>query len=440
MKHKKLARLLSFGLLILGFSFTSSAQSIKVPVEFSVRYEYLGEKWILSQEFNPSGQERYHVTAQVDVDRLLDPNYIFPTVQLSYEQPKSKIGGPANISSYLKKKKNPKVVVRVPEKIADANFVETIELALSELGWNVVDHNMAAGVKSVAEIRKHTGADIILDISWLKFSDPDMYSMLDKSAVKIPPFKGRAGVKDSYYKSKNKKKYKKWLETKDSKYDVLFWGYRHWDVNFSNYSSEIINQLGNYERFNISKNVISATFKLIDCSTGSILGFIQTGEAAECKIPGGTYLDSYGWGESYEKRLKFQNTSDFYNEQRYVITDPLLLTFLSYMDITLSNGEIPFAAQLNEMEDVKLSDQAINESYSSTSTTNGSSSGRSRDYYNSYFNSRYYSGSSSSRTDTHGSATTTFKDADYIHYSDFFGYYKPLTEKFVQEITRLLGE
>lgn len=415
---------------------------------------------VLSPEFNPQKQTDGRITVSVDPNRIASADFVFPSMQVSFSQPQTKTVGPAKITTFLKKNHTPKVIVRLPERLTDVKSVESIELELSGLGWEVIDHNMASGCKSVEDIKNRTGANLILDISWLKFSDPDMFTPLDIASVSIAPFETKnVVVSDAYYAFKNEKNFKKWKKSNDLK---EFASNRQIKNNYIKsslkadmpYRDYIIRNMAGYERFNTNKNVISAVFKLIDSSNGSILGYFHIGEVPNYKIISGKkicecyFKSEYNFYDGYydkDNYVRFVDTSDFYNEYRYVMKDNLLLLFLSYLDVFLPNGEIPFAAQLNEMEDVKLSDETVNESHSSTSTTSGSYSGHSRDYYNAYFNSRYYSGAgsgyssgnSSSQTNTSGSSTTSFKEAEYIRYSDFFGYYKPLTEKFVQEIRKI---
>lgn len=403
---------------------------------------------VLSPEFNPSNQTEGKILTSIDPNRINNCRYSFPTTSVAYFQPQTKSSGLTKISSFLKKNRTPKVIVRLPERLTDAKFVESIELELSGLGWEVIDHNMASGIKSAADIKKRTGADLILDISWLKFSDPDMFSSIDIASTTIAPFDAEVTIRDSYYKFKKEKDFEKWKKSKDPKLWRLTSNDEHFSrANLTLYKDFIIRNIADYERFTTNKNVVSAVFKLIDSANGSILGYFHVGEIANYKIVGGnTVYDNHYYNNMKNHYGYFSKISEFYNEHNPLIKDGLLLSFLSYLDVFLPNGEIPFAAQLNEMEDVKLSDETVKESHSSTSTTSGSYSGRSRDYYNSYFNSRYYSGSgrgyssgnSSSKTNTSGSSTTQFKEAEYIRYSDFFGYYKPLTEKFVQEISKLM--
>lgn len=428
-----------FSLLLLSFCTPVVAQSVTYPFTVNYKecpsYSYSKGFRILKPEYNPEILTEGSRTIDINCDEISGAWFNFPGSKITYQQPNTKISGQAKISAFLKKNSTPKVIIRLPDKLMDAKFVESIELALSDLGWVILDHNLATGLTSSADIKKKTGADLILNISWLKFSDPDMFSPLEKESISIEPFSAHL-VTDHiiYYEFEKEKDFKKWLKTKDRNLIYRVSGeIKNLDV--SPYRDYLINNIATYERFLTNKNVISAVFKLIDASNNSILGYYHVGENQPYKI--------FGGDEASFSRLR--ESSKFFKEYKTQIKDHLVLAFLSYLDVFLPSGEIPFAAQLNEMEDVKLSDETIKESYSSSSRTSGSYSAQSRDYYNSYFNSRYYSGRgrgyssgrSSSSTKSSGSATTTFKDAEYIRYSDFFGYYKPLTEKFVEEIRKI---
>lgn len=426
-----------FSLLLISFSTSAVAQSVTYP--FNVKYNagpyttFSKGFQILREEYNPEILTEGSRTIDVNCDDISYASFNFPGTQVTYQQPRTKISGQAKISAFLKKHSTPKVIIRLPDKLMDAKFVESIELALSDLGWVILDHNLATGLNSSADIKKKTGADLILNISWLKFSDPDMFSPLEKESISIEPFSATLNTDNIYYEFEKEKNFKKWQKTKDKGLIYRLRG-AFQDLDISPYRNYLIDNIAAYERFLTNKNVISAVFKLIDASNNSILGYYHVGENQPTEVSGGEKTSSY----AVSKSSTFKN-------RKTQIKDNLLLTFLSYLDVFLPSGEIPFAAQLNEMEDVKLSDETIKESYSSSSRTSGSYSAQSRDYYNSYFNSRYYSGRghgyssgrSSSSTKSSGSATTTFKDAEYIRYSDFFGYYKPLTEKFVEEIRKI---
>lgn len=436
-------------------SIITSAQDIQIPVEAKMLSREHGHYYVLREEYNPNLDTEGEASFMVSSKSLSSPNFDFPSVSMVYTSPEIIRKGENRISAFLKSKRAPRVIIRVPEKIQDAKFIEDVELQLGDLGWTILEHNLIFGLKSVKDIKSKTGADLILDISWLKFSDPSMFTDLDLSNTSIGDFYGDSRISDIYYMFKSEKDFEKWEKDRNPKHfcyknDPLVGG----DVkaNFSSYRESFLNQMLNYDRFNTNKNVISAIFKFIAADDGSVLGYYHIGECNSIKLQGGADISCYNKG-CVRKRGKhnkadfyLEDLSDFYIEMKNEIKDKVILHFLSYMDVLLPNGEIPYAAQLNEMEDVKLSDELINESYQSSSTTNSSYSGRSRDYYNAYFNSRYYSGSgrgnysgsSSSTTKSSGSATTIFKDAEYIKYSDFFGYYTPLTEKFVKEIQTLL--
>lgn len=407
------------------------------------------EFYLLRPEYNPEFSTEGEVSLTINDDKDFSADFYFPSVAVEYAEPKVISSGNTQIASFLKRKRMPRVVIRVPEKLQEAKFVEDIEMLLSGLGWTIVDHSLAKGAKSFKEIQTRTAADVILDISWLKFSDPSMYSQIDISRSSMNNLNSKEFyLRDSYLKFKDEKTFRKWEKNHDSKYIKGIYGYNVTVTDMTHLKGLIFNQMTQYDRFNINKNVVSAIFKFVNAADGSLLGYYHIGEKSDIKLSGGDEISAHGGFITMLPKYKyhpFDEYSIFYKEHKMEISR-IILNVLSYMDIFLPNGEIPFAAQLNEMEDVKLSDDTILESYKSSSTTNTSYSGGSRDYYNAYFNSRYYSGrgrgnyagNSSSTTHSSGSGSTTFKEAEYIRYSDFFGYYKPLTEKFVKEIRKIM--
>lgn len=442
----KLSRLLLGIAAFFCISTGSFAQDIKIQVQ--VERSFWRGPWfhVLKPEYNPELSTGGLASIMVPLEKISSVVDV-PTVSVGYAEPKVISSGSAQISSFLKKKSMPRVVVRVPEKLQEAKFVEDIEMLLSGLGWTIVDHSLAKGAKSIKEIQAQTAADIIMDVSWLKFSDPSMYCQIDVSKSSMS--KLEIYVSDAYLRFVDWKDFNKWKNKQGSKYGYN--GYDGWAtvLDVTPIKKLILDRMTQYERFNTNKNVVSAIFKFINATDGSLLGYYHIGEKSDIKLSGGDLID-YGSsfrpkGPSKESK-RFEDYSTFYRENYHEISPAYILCILSYMDIFLPNGEIPFAAQLNEMEDVKLSDETIVDAYQSSSTTNTSYSGGSRDYYNAYFNSRYYSGrgrsnyagNSSSTTHSSGSGTTTFKEAEYIRYSDFFGYYKPLTEKFIKEMQKIM--
>ena len=447
----KLSRLLLGIATFFCISTGSFAQDLQIQVKAKKSYsgrefydgnyrekEHWSEFYVLKPEYNPELSTQGEASLTINDGKDFYAEFYLPSVAVEYAEPKVISSGNTQIASFLKRKRMPRVVIRVPEKLQEAKFVEDIEMLLSGLGWTIVDHSLVKGAKSFKEVQTRTAADVILDISWLKFSDPSMYSQIDisRSSMNNLNFE-KFYLGDSYLKFKDEKTFRKWEKNHDSKYVKNIVGNMVTVTDMTHLKEVIFNQMTQYERFNINKNVVSAIFKFINATDGSLLGYYHVGEKSDIKLSGGDEIATYSHN--------FIERSIFYKEHKMEISK-IILEVLSYMDILLPNGEIPFAAQLNEMEDVKLSDETIVDAYQSSSTTQTSYSGGSRDYYNAYFNSRYYSGrgrgnyagNSSSTTHSSGSGSTTFKEAEYIRYSDFFGYYKPLTEKFIKEIQKIM--
>ena len=450
----KLSRLLLGIAAFFCISTGSFAQDKQIKVQaqrcFWSGYGKGARFYVLKPEYNPELSTEGYASIMVQREKIsIGSRFDVPTVSVGYAEPKVISSGSAQISSFLKKKSMPRVIVRVPEKLQEAKFVEDIEMLLSGLGWTIVDHSLAKGAKSIKEIQAQTAADIILDVSWLKFSDPSMYCQIDVSKSSMSKLDIRnVYLSDAYLWFKDRKTFEKWKNNQGSKYGYKGESGEVTVFDVTPIKKLILDRMTQYERFNTNKNVVSAIFKFINAKDGSLLGYYHIGEKSDIKLSGGdeiSYNHFFPMGSGKGEK-RFDDYSTFYRENYYEISPKYILYTLSYMDIFLPNGEIPFAAQLNEMEDVKLSDETIVDAYQSSSTTNTSYSGGSRDYYNAYFNSRYYSGrgrgnyagNSSSTTHSSGSGSTTFKEAEYIRYSDFFGYYKPLTEKFIKEIQKIM--
>lgn len=326
-------------------------------------------------------------------------------------------------------------------------------MSFLDLGWTVLDRNLITDAKPGKSIKSQTSADLVIDISWLKFSDPEMFCKLDRNRTTIGDMSGSGSLKEAYMVFNPRKEYDRWRVDHDRKHIKNYTGSFQTEVNYNSYRNKILSYMMAVDRFNTNKNVVSAVFKLINAADGSLLGYYHIGEASEIEIPGGTPVTAYdqkyytGKKDPQGRQIwtKFMEVSSFYKRMNQNMKDKILLSAISYMDIFLPNEAIPFAAQLNEMEDVKLTDDKIIESWSSSSTTRNTYSDDSRHNYRGYFNSRYYKGSRDSHysgegystTHSYGGGTTTYKEAEYIRYSDFFGYYKPLTEKFIEEIQKI---
>ena len=450
-------KLIQFAIFAITFFFTLSVQAVDFTPFGEVPHmgklssgEYVVYTWIYPYQFSENGNEK-----------LNDGDFGFtsPKITMKYTPTPVISGNQSRLSSALKRAKTPKIILRVPEQCKDAKFVETIETKLASLGLNVLDHNMAGGAVNPAEIRKNSGADILLDVSWLIFSDPEMFTTLDKTATEIGKIRFNFFHKDYYYKfalfptldaarnyvEKSRKK-NKWQQSS--------WSYNWELVNFyyDLIKSNISDGISQSECFEKNKNVISAIFKFIDLSDGSLIGSYHIGhqeqivdiKPAKLKKTGGwklgevtNFKNEYGLWYDFGDNTKWRTPWDIENYAIYEGTEPaaMVLTYLSGM---ANIGEIPYAAKLNDFQDVKVSDEQIQESSSSKSSTKGSSYGSGATYYHRYFNSSYYSGSSRSNTSTSSSSTTTYKEAEYLRCSDFYGYYTPLADKLVTELRKLL--
>ena len=380
--------------------------------------------------------------------------FVTPKVILGYHDTPVITGNYKKLSAVLRSGKT-KVIVLVPEKCKDAKFIEMIESKLAALGLNVLDHNLAEGEMSPAVIRRKSGADLLLDVSWLKFSDPEMFTSIDPETIKMDGnfvIEGYARVR-SYREKKDldkdvekSKKKPHWM-TKNS--DMGSYIDMNYNYNNENLLSRLKDELVNDKCFSTNKNVISAIFKFVNLADGTILNYYHLGwqekqqtmskaklsrDYGAYRIPGLGYKNGQYWPNSDNGDVTAFDRERYYD---YVGPSSVAIT-CSYISASLNNGEIPFAKQLNDFQDVKIGDEQVVENTRGRSSSRGSSYGSGRTNYYRYFNSSYYSGSSRSNTNYSSSTVTTHKDAEWLRCSDFYGYYTPLTDKLVEELKKLL--
>lgn len=382
--------------------------------------------------------------------------FVTPKVILGYHDTPVITGNYKKLSAVLRSGKT-KVIVRVPEKCKDAKFIEMIESKLAALGLNVLDHNLAEGEMSPAVIRRKSGADLLLDVSWLKFSDPEMFTSIDpettkmdgnfevKNKVRVYVYDDKKDLERHLARSKKKGRWYGGGKEPNRRYDILSdYNYRQDELR-----SLLEQELVNDRCFNTNKNVISAIFKFVNLADGTILNYYHLGwhEKQQTMSKAELSLDyvSYhipGLGNRHGRYLPNPDNGDvtaFDRERYYDYVGPSSVAMAcSYISASLNNGEIPFAKQLNDFQDVKIGDEQVVENTRGRSSSRGSSYGSGRTNYYRYFNSSYYSGSSRSNTNYSSSTVTTHKDAEWLRCSDFYGYYTPLTDKLVEELKKLL--
>ena len=380
------------------------------------------------------------------------------TLNIGYDDITHVSGNTSRLKSILTRTKRPKVIVRIPSQCGDAKFVDQIETKLSDLGLTVIDHHLADGTKNTNEIRKASGADILLDVSWLKFSDPDMFAPIDQSVTNVELNFGPA--EPNYDLIPSEKEYQKRIKKgrHKTKYEPMKIGDVMSEISgLKLYKDKVINQvvdeLHNSQTISKNKNVVSCIFKFVDLTDGSLIASYHLGQqnfdqTAERNVKFWFREDGIayskmanhefgGYGYNIASNYTFYTPYTMeYGGANKQITAPANAT-LNYLSFMRNTAEIPGAAQLNDFHDVKITDEQIQETGSSSSVTHGSSSGSARSYYYRGFNPTYYSGYSQSTTSTSHQATTIFKDAEYIRCSDFYGYYAPLTSKLVNELKKL---
>ncbi len=381
-----------------------------------------------------------------------------PRISLSYDVPVIE-GRNTQLAKLMAKSTLPKIIVRVPQECENAKFVDMVEAKLSRIGFTVIDHKLAEGIVDSREIGRRTGAEVILDISWLQFSEPEMWAKLRPNSVKIDgqynwQFEdSKLYCKFSSMEDLNKavKKPKKakleWCNTDDIK--------QYAKIDLVGIENDVLKHINNDNSLNTNKNVVSTIFKFINSKDGSLVGYLQEGysDNEEAEIPATTiHYPAYNWcwnfGISNDSR---------YNEYYYVgnnrwhcpwVREELITNrfvgnnavagILAYISCTINTDEIPFRKQLNDFREVKLSDEKIQENRSSRTKSNSSYNGSGASYYHRYFSNSRWTGSGRSASQTNSSTTTTFKNAEYLHPSDFFGYYTPLTEKLIKHIEKMM--
>lgn len=394
---------------------------------------------------------------------LYEGEIMFPIVEVSYKDVSHISGNTSRLKSLLNRAKKTKVIVKVPSQCGDANFVDMIETKLSELGLTVLDHHLASGVKNTADIKKASGADILLDVSWLKFSDPDMYAPIDKTKTKVEL--NLAPTAPSYDILPSEKEFEKYRKKGRKKAKVV--GYARpmaelmselqgLNVYTDKVRDQVVDELFNSNTFATNKNIVSCIFKFVDLSDNSLVASYHLGQQNFDKIPveRNLKLKFENYKINYSKMANDDRHYVYHVNGNYRFYTPYTLEFgglnkaitgaanaaLNYLSFMGNTAVIPGAAQLNDFQDVKVSDEQIMEGGSSRSKTSGSAAGSSRSYYYRGFNPTYYSGYSSSSTNSSYESTTTFKDAQYIRCSDFYGYYNPLTTKLITELKKIVGD
>lgn len=394
----------------------------------------------------------------------MDISLRVPRFSLSYDVPVIE-GCNTQLAKLMAKSTLPKIIVRVPQECENAKFVDMIESKLSRIGFTVIDHRLAEGIVDSREIGRRAGADIILDISWLQFSEPEMWAKLQPNSVKIDGQYNWQLKSELYYKfssmedfnkavKKTKKAKLEWCDFDDIK--------QYAKIDLVDIQNDVLKHINNDNSLNTNKNVVSTIFKFINSKDGSLIGYLQVGysDNEEAEIPATTiHYPAYKWwwdfGISNETSRNAAYTSrnayNYYQKEYWHcpwVREELLTNrfvgnnavagIMAYISCTVNTDEIPFRKQLNDFREVKLSDETIQKNSSSKTKSNSSYSGGGATYYHRYFTNSRWAGSGRSASQTNSNTTTTFKDAEYLHPSDFFGYYTPLTEKLIKHLEKMM--
>ncbi len=454
---------------------------LSLPVSAREPYAYIpsvGDGYIVKYYINESGHMVYLSPSQVETDVMVPVYYLrgefnTPVINVEFEPVKTISSPTARLKTVLNGSRRPKIIVRIPDKCGDADFIRTIEYKLSMLGLDVLDHTLAEGATTPKAIERKSGADILLDVSWLEFSNPEMttnqkgykirwnnnFATQYSSSGEIGGFKFlRKGEVDNKERDKYLSKSKKkdfFIEHHVDEINIKLS-----EISTEGLNDEIINEIEFASCYKKNNNVVSVIFRFIDLHSGLLLCQFHLGhtdQQLEMEVPSVRYFVS-SLGTSFVEGLRNRNNNrsvdyirdpdsnliswiDPWNKERFNTFkgSDEAAWILTYIATQLNNGEIPYAKQLNNFQSVKIADEQILEQGSSRSTTNTGYSGHGGTNYYYRFNRSYWSGGSRSTTNTTSSNTTTFKDAEYIRPQDFYGYYAPLTDKLCEELQKLLN-
>lgn len=446
---------------------------LSLPISAREPYAYtpsVGDGYIVYDYFDENDKLVKLSPDQVGIDVMLPVYHLcgtfnMPKIHIEYEPVKTTSSPTARLKTALNKTRRPKIVVRIPDKCGDADFIRTIEYKLGMLGLDVLDHTLVEGATTPKAITQKSGADILLDVSWLEFSNPDMATNLKGEATRIdfndfvlyarPSTMGIFSFKDNKERDKFLSKRIKKNDWRPYPSNWRGEGEEICNVYTEGLNNEIIKELEYAGCFEKNNNVISVIFKFIDLRSGSLLcqfhvGYsdLQSEEILPRKLSLGYSIDGiYNYCENGVMKYKLNpNDKDIlwidpWNKERFNTFNGSdeAAWILTYIATQLNNGEIPYAKQLNNFQSVKIADEQILEQGSSRSTTNTGYSGHGGTNYYYRFNRSYWSGGSRSTTNTTSSNTTTFRDAEYIRPQDFYGYYTPLTDKLCEELQKLLN-
>lgn len=446
---------------------------LSLPISAREPYAYtpsVGDGYIVYDYLDENDKLVKLSPDQVGIDVMLPVYHLcgtfnMPKIHIEYEPVKTTSSPTARLKTALNKTRRPKIVVRIPDKCGDADFIRTIEYKLGMLGLDVLDHTLVEGATTTKAITQKSGADILLDVSWLEFSNPDMATNLKGEATRIdfndfvryarPSTMGIFSFKDNKERDKFLSKRIKKNDWRPYPSNWRGEGEEICNVYTEGLNNEIIKELEYAGCFEKNNNVISVIFKFIDLRSGSLLcqfhvGYsdLQSEEILPRKLSLGYSIDGiYNYCENGVMKYKLNpNDKDIlwidpWNKERFNTFNGSdeAAWILTYIATQLNNGEIPYAKQLNNFQSVKIADEQILEQGSSRSTTNTGYSGHGGTNYYYRFNRSYWSGGSRSTTNTTSSNTTTFRDAEYIRPQDFYGYYTPLTDKLCEELQKLLN-
>ncbi|WP_418983438.1 hypothetical protein [Alistipes sp.] len=432
--------------------------------------------------------------------------YKMPDITLKLRQQPPTVHLLPGLKAFLHENPSPRVIVRVIDaghEIAEQErirpYYNYIEEQLTRIGFQVLDRGLISqltdknGYVNYTDIRKKIDADLIIEVSWLRFAQ-------EEDRIRIDTIIADGPVEELRYKTVDSVEYTNLKKPgKDGSVWLRRYGFYPRVIGYT-----VLNEMNGpsieYEldglndfkhqiesfRPEVFLSVVSATFKIIQIDKGTVGGTIKTvysplkWEKEITIVSKGLW--SHGWKRTppYYFHFRSYSTGDggilkaskenynphwwlstrivFKQDQKDILSAIINGWFKEYFtSTTVINGKLTFcvpdgerfvrfAADLNAGIDAKISDAKTRSNYGEQTATSHSQtttgSGRASTYYNSYNSSTYghYGGTTQggSHSATQGGSTTIYTDAEYLKCSDFYEYYRPLSEKFAEELAKYI--
>ncbi len=368
-------------------------------------------------------------------------------VEIDYEKPPVISYISESLQEYLKKHPNPRVIVRVlgaGSEIAEQErtrpYYNYIEEQLARIGCKVLDRNLISQVESkngyidYQSIKNRIQADLIIEVSWLRFSDPDMWVSLNKFEIdKSDSVKYAV----SYWEKRSRNPKQKFKKNPYLAKAGVNKEFRQTEELYSTITD--INEVEGLSAIQTNKNVVSTLCKIILVSEGTLEGTIHVG--IDCRNKNYFSYVTHSVHSSYGEINNPHYPNCVYSDDIGNMSGGPWTPFRKLSEIKkwefkysikswdlniLAINTHPYAAQLNAGEDAKISEARTITQNNSNSSGNGST------HYG------YYSSYSRGNSASNSSTTTTQVDAKYIRCSNFYDCYRPLAEQLANELKKYI--